>query len=121
MSHFSELLSVDSKLDTISKSYKDFKKLNDVKSPNENIRQKKITVPKNASLVYDELIDIYKKEYDQVFKSKDNDWNLKHDLKNLKNLDYQPDQLQQPHQPQQRDQPQQAITKCVKLIKSTFD
>ena len=54
-------------------------------------------------MVYDELIDIYKKEYDQVFKSRDNDWNLKHDLKNLKNLDYQPDQLQQPHQPQQRD------------------
>ena len=47
-------------------------------------------------MLCDELIEIYKKEYGQAFKSKDKKWNLRHDYKNLKDLDYQPDQQQQP-------------------------
>ena len=39
-------------------------------------------------MLYDELVNIYKKEYDQVFNSKDKDWIQKHDYKNLKDLDY---------------------------------
>ena len=72
--------------------------MNDLKSQTENTTQKKKTALNNASFLYDQLIDIYKKEYDQVFKSKDNDWRLKHDYKNLKDLDYQPQQLDQPDQ-----------------------
>ena len=72
--------------------------MNDLKSQTENTTQKKITALNNASFLYDQLIDIYEKEYDQVFKSKDNDWRLKHDYKNLKDLDYQPQQLDQPDQ-----------------------
>ena len=34
-----------------------------------------------------------KKEYDQIFKSKDKEWRLKNDYKNLKDLDYQPDKV----------------------------
>ena len=56
-----------------------------------------------------------KKVYDQIFKSKHNNWRIKHDHKNCINLDYQPDQLQQP------DQPQQLIPKWVKVTKSRFD
>ena len=59
-------------------------------------------------MLYDELIKIYKKEHDQNFKSKDKEWRLKHYCKNLKDLDYQPDQPQKSNQPQQPDQPQQS-------------
>ena len=52
-------------------------------------------VLKKASILYDELIKIYKKECGQIFKSKDKDWRLKHNFKNLKDLGYQPDQPQQ--------------------------
>ena len=41
-----------------------------------------------ALLLYDKLVDIYKKEYDQTSESKDEGWRLKHDYKNLKDLDY---------------------------------
>ena len=72
-------------------------------------------------MLYKGLIDVYKKKYVQIFKSKDNDWRLKHDYKNLKDLDYQPDQLQQPNQLRQPDQLQQPIPKWVKVTKSRFD
>ena len=45
-------------------------------------------------MLYDELISIYKKEYNQAFKSKVKDWRQTYDVKNLKDLDYQLDQLQ---------------------------
>ena len=46
-------------------------------------------------MLYDELISIYKKEYNQVFESKDKDWKQKYDYENLEDLDYQLDELQQ--------------------------
>ena len=51
-------------------------------------------------MLYDVLVRIYKKEYNQVFKSKDEEWRQKHYHKNLKDLDYQPDRPQQSDQPQ---------------------
>ena len=107
VSGFNEISSFDSKFDTLNKFYKDFKKLKDVRSRNKERKQKKIILLKSASLRYDELIDIYEKEYDQVFESKDEDWRKKHDYKNLKDLDYQPDkkdESKQPHQWQQSNQ-----------------
>ena len=56
-------------------------------------KRKKNNCTKNASLSYNGLIDIYEKEYNQDFESKDEDWRLKHYYKNLKDLDYQPDQI----------------------------
>ena len=41
VSSFNEILSIDSKFDTINKFYKDFLKVNDVKSQNKNTKQKK--------------------------------------------------------------------------------
>ena len=41
VSSFYEISSIDSKFDTINKFYKDLLKLNDVKSQNENTKQKK--------------------------------------------------------------------------------
>ena len=45
----------------------------------------------NTSLLYYELIGVYKKEHNQVFESKNEDWMKKHDHKNLKDLNYQAD------------------------------
>ena len=50
VSNFDEISSVDSKFDPLNKFYKDFKKLNNLKSKYENTNQQKITVLKNASL-----------------------------------------------------------------------
>ena len=94
-----------------------FQKLEDVKSQTNERKQKKIAVLKNASMLYDELIKIFKK-YGQTFKSRDKEWNLKHDYKNLKRLDCQPDQLQQSDQPQQPDK--LILPKWVQVTKSRF-
>ena len=46
---------------------------------------------KNASLLYDKLVYMYKQECEQVFESKDESWRKRHDYKNLKDLDYEAD------------------------------
>ena len=58
-------------------------------------------------MLYDELVNIYKKEYDQVFNSKDKDWIQKHDYKNLKDLDYRRDQSQPDQSQRDQSQPDQ--------------
>ena len=69
-------------------------------------------------MFYDMLIKIYKKENNQVFKSKDKHWRQKHDYKNLKDLNYQPNEIQ-PDQPQQPDQ--SILPTWVKATKSRFN
>ena len=91
MSHFNELTSVDS-FDTLNKFYKGFERLEDVKSQNEERKQEKRSVLKNVSLLYYELIDIYKKECNRVFGSKEENWRKKYNHKNLKYLEYQADE-----------------------------
>ena len=71
VSDFNKISSIDSKFDTLNKFHKALKKLQGVKIKNENTNQRKITVLKNASLLYANLVDIYKKEYDQTFENKD--------------------------------------------------
>ena len=92
VSSFNEISSIDSKFDTINKFYKDLLKLNDVKSQNKITKQKKITVLKNASLLYSKWIDMYKKEHEQIFENKDENWRKKHDYKNMKDFSYQVDE-----------------------------
>ena len=78
VSNFNEISSLDSKFDTLNKFHNDFKKLKDVKcQTNETTEKKTMAVLKKASVLYDELIKIYKKEYVQTFKSKDKNWWLK--------------------------------------------
>ena len=91
-SSFNEISSIDSKFDTINKYYKDLLKFNDVKSQNKNTNQKKITVLKNASLLYNKWIDVYKKEYEQAFETKDENWRKKHDYKNMEDFSYHVDE-----------------------------
>ena len=61
--------------DTTNKFYKDLVKLNNVRS--REVEQKKPDVLKNATQLYNKWIDMYKKEYEQVFKTKDEDWRKK--------------------------------------------
>ena len=56
MSNFNEITSFDSKFDTLNKFYKEFKILEGIKSKTNETKQNKITVLKNTSLLYDELV-----------------------------------------------------------------
>ena len=78
-------------------------------------------MPIKSSLLYDELDNIYKKTkktYDRAFESKNKNWRQKHNHKNLKDLDYQPDQLQQSDQ---LKQPDESIPQLIKITKSRFN
>ena len=55
----------------------------------EMTKQRKMNVLKNATLLYYEWIDMYKKEYEEVFKNKDEKWKKKYGYKNLKDFSYQ--------------------------------
>ena len=46
---------------------------------------------KNPSLLYNKQIHMYKKEYEQVFETKNEDWKKIHDYKHLKDFSYQAD------------------------------
>ena len=81
-----------------------------VKSRNKETKQMKITVLKSVSLLYDRLIDIYKKEYYQVFESKDEDWRERHDYKNLKDLEYQADKTDE----EEKDETDQELPAWIK-------
>ena len=105
--NFNEISSVESKVDTLNNFYKDFIKLQGIKSKTHERKQNKMTVLNNASLLYDELISIFLKKYDQVFESKDKKWSLKHNHGGLKDLNYQPDQL--------------VLPKWVKVSKERFN
>ena len=76
--------------DTINKFYKDILKSHNVKSQKENTKQNKRTVLKNASLLFYELINMCKKEYEQVLKLKMKTEG-KNDYKNPKDFSYQVD------------------------------
>ena len=103
---------------------KDLLKLNGVKSQNENTR-KKITVLKNASLLYYELIDMCKKEHEQVSENKDENWKKKHDYKNLKDFSYQVDEVkkdkaEKEKEDEDEDETDQELPPWIKVSKNRF-
>ena len=123
VSSFTEISSIDSKIDTINKFYKHLLKLNDVKSQNKNTKQKKKNnCVKNASLLYYELINMYKKEYEQVFENKDENWIKKHDYKNLKDFNYQVDEIKKDEaEKEKEDKTDQKLPPWIKVPKSRFN
>ena len=124
VSTFNEISSIDSKFDTINKFYKDLLKLNDVKSQNKITKQKKkITVLKNASLLYNKWIDMYKKEYEQVFENKAENWRKKHDYTNLKDCSYQADEVNKADvaEKEDEDETDQELPPWIKVPKSRFN
>ena len=121
MSSVNEISSIDSKFDTINKFYKDFLKLNDIKSQNKITKQKEIAVLKNASLLYKKWIDMYKKEYEQAFENKDENWRKKHDYENLKNFSYQVDEVSKADVTEKEDDTDQELPPWIKVSKSRFN
>ena len=121
VSNFNEISSIDSKFDAINKFYKDLVKLKsqnkNVKSQNKNTKEKKITVLKNASLLYYELINMYKKDYEKVFENTDEDWREKHDYKHLKDFGYQADVTEK----KDEDKTDQELPTWIKVTKIRFN
>ena len=122
MPNFNEISSIDSKFNIINKFYKDLLKLNDVKIRNKNAKLKK-TVLKNASLLYYELINLYKKEYEQVFENKYENWRKNHDYKNLKDFSYQADSVNKADvtEKEDEDETDQELPPWIKVTKGRFN
>ena len=91
VSNFYETPSTDSKFDKINNFYKDLLKPDNVESKTVDTKQKKANVLKNVTELYNKWIDMYKKEYELLFETKDEDWRKKYDYKNLKDSGYQAD------------------------------
>ena len=117
VSSFNEISSIDSKFGTINKFYKDLLKLSDVKSQNKNTKQIFLTVLKNASLLYNKWIDMYKKEYEQVFENKDENWRKKQCYKNLKDFRYHIDDVKK----EKEDEADKKLPAWIKVPKSRFN
>ena len=73
---------------------------------------------KNTSLLYNKWIDMYKKEYEQVFENKDENWRKKHDYKNLKDLSYQVDEVNKVDVKEKEDEDE--LPPWIKVPKSRF-
>ena len=65
-------------------------------------------------MLYNKWIDMYKKEYEHVFESKDKDWRKKHDYKNLKNFSYQIDEVK-------KDEADKNLLPWIKVTKTRFN
>ena len=73
-------------------------------------------------MLYYEQTSICKREYNQIFESKDRTWRLKYDYKNWKYLNYQADQSQPDQsQPDQSQLDQLVLPKWVKVSKRRFN
>ena len=73
---------------------------------------------KNTSLLYNKWIDMYKKEYEQVFENKDENWRKNHDYKNLKDLSYQVDEVNKVDVKEKEDEDE--LPPWIKVPKSRF-
>ena len=78
---------------------------------------------KNASLLYNKWINMYKNEYEQVFESKDENWRKKHDYKNLNDFSYQVDEVNKADvtEKENEDETDQELPPWIKVPKSRFN
>ena len=76
----------------------------------------------NASLLYYELINVHKKEYEQVFENKDENWRKNHDYKNLKDFSYQVDEVKRDEaEKEKEDETDQELLPWIKVTKSRYN
>ena len=118
--NFNEISSIDSKFDTINKFYKDLVKSDNVKSRDDK-KQVKADVLKSATQLCNKWIDMYKKEYKQVFEIKDEDWKKKHDYKHLKDFSYQAGKVNKADVTEKEDETDQELPLWIKASKSRFN
>ena len=75
---------------------------------------------KNASLLYNHWINMYTKEYEQVFESKDEDWREKNYYKSLKDFSYQVDEVNKAYVTEE-EETHQELPPWIKVPKSRFN
>ena len=76
----------------------------------------------NASLLYYELINVHKKEYEQVFENKDENRRKNHDYKNLKDFSYQVDEVKRDEaEKEKEDETDQELLPWIKVTKSRYN
>ena len=85
--------------------------------------KKKSRRAKNATQLYNKWIDMYNKEYKQVFETKDEDWRKKHVYKHLKGFSYQVDKVNKAHvtEKEDKDETDQELPPWIKVTKSKFN
>ena len=76
---------------------------------------------KNASLLCNKWIDMYKKEYEQIFENKDKNWRKKHDYENLKDFSYQVDEVNKADATEKEEETDQELPPWKKVSKSRFN
>ena len=64
---------------------------------------------------------MYKKEYEQVFENKDENWRKKHDYENLKDFSYQLDEVNKADVTENEDETDQELQPWIKVSKSRFN
>ena len=74
-------------------------------------------------MLYNKRIDIYKKEYEQVFENKDESWRKKDDYKNLKDVRYQVDEVNKADATEKEDEDEtdQELPPWIKVSKRRFN
>ena len=75
---------------------------------------------KNATQLYNKWIHMYKKEYEQVFETKDEEWKQKNYYKNLKEFNYQVNKVDVTEK-EDEDKTDQKLPPWIKLSKSRFN
>ena len=75
------------------------------------------------SLLYNKWIDMYKKEYEQIFENKDENWRKKYDFKNLKVFTYQVYEVNKADvtEKEDEDETDQELPPWTKVRKSRFN
>ena len=66
---------------------------------------------------------MYKKEYEQVFETKNDEWRKKHDYKNLKDFGYQADKVNKVDvtEKEDKDETDQELPPWIKAAKSRLN
>ena len=66
---------------------------------------------------------MYKKEYEQVFENKDENWRKKYDYKNLKDFGYQIDEVNKADltEKEDEDETNQELPPWIKVLKNRFN
>ena len=64
---------------------------------------------------------MYKKEYEQVFENKDENWQKKHNYKKLEDCNYQVDEANKPDVTETEDETDQELPPWIKVSKSRFN
>ena len=64
---------------------------------------------------------MYKKEYEQVFENKDENWRKKHDNENLKDFSYKVDEVNKADITEKEHETDQELPPWIKVSKSRFN